>query len=138
MFIAMEYVSGGSLEKYMRKLKRVEVKEICREVTAQLLEALVELQRKQIAHRDLKPSNILISSTSPLLVKICDFGIAKSADIDASGLKTYAGTVKYMAPEIQGYLPTEKYESRGTYTIAVDMWSLGMVCHELHTGSVPF
>ncbi|KAH8144496.1 uncharacterized protein LAJ45_11507 [Morchella importuna] len=43
-----------------------------------------------------------------------------------------------MAPEIQGYLPTEKYESRGTYTIAVDMWSLGMVCHELHTGSVPF
>jgi serine/threonine protein kinase len=56
MFIAMEYVSGGSLEKYMRKLKRVEVKKICREVTAQLLEALVELQRKQIAHRDLKPS----------------------------------------------------------------------------------
>ncbi|KAH0604213.1 uncharacterized protein H6S33_007244 [Morchella sextelata] len=56
MFIAMEYVSGGSLERYMRKLKRVE--------------------------------NILISSTSPLLVKICDFGIAKSADIDASGLKT--------------------------------------------------
>lgn len=43
-----------------------------------------------------------------------------------------------MAPEIQGYLPTEKYESRGRYTIAVDMWSLGMVCHELHTGSVPF
>jgi serine/threonine protein kinase len=53
-------------------------------------------------------------------------------------LKTEVGTAKYMAPEISGYFPRAQLAHTRRYTAMVDIWSLGMISHELFTGNLPF
>jgi hypothetical protein len=75
-----------------------------------------------------------VASTSPLRLKLADFGIAKSTSQD-SVMRTAIGTSKYIAPEVYNLLnlgPEEEYSQ------AVDMWALGTIAHEIMTGSIPF
>lgn len=53
-------------------------------------------------------------------------------------MKTAVGTAKYMAPEISGFLPRAQLGHTRGYTALVDIWSLGMISHELFTGNLPF
>lgn len=64
-------------------------------------------------------------------IKLADFGLSKSTH--GTQLRTRFGTISYMAPELLDILPRQR-----TYTMAVDMWSLGCLVHELLTGEVPF
>ncbi len=62
------------------------------------------------------------------MVKLADFGLAKKWDPDA--LKnTYGGTNGYLAPEINPLSPT--------YHFGTDIWSLGVVLHEMMYGNKP-
>src|SRR5437899_641142 len=79
----------------------------------QILSALEYLHGLKIAHRDVTPSNILVKSRNPLITKLSDFGISRQ-----NTLKTCCGTKRYAAPEIY---------SKSTYSLEVDIWSLGMV-----------
>jgi serine/threonine protein kinase len=82
---------------------------------------------------------VLIAETSPVRVKLADFGIAKSPSLLASVMETRTGSSAYMAPEVSGY--NDKYlrrPGRGGYTKAVDMWALGALTHEIYTGIAPF
>ncbi|EDR08102.1 uncharacterized protein LACBIDRAFT_250005 [Laccaria bicolor S238N-H82] len=102
----------------------------CQYFIYQTLRALKALHSADVLHRDLKPSNLLLNSNCDL--KICDFGLARSArpppDIDDTStfMTEYVATRWYRAPEV---MLTFK-----EYTRAIDMWSVGCVLAEMLSG----
>ena len=98
----------------------------------QVLKSLKFMHSGQLLHRDLKPANILLNSEC--LVKVADFGLARSVSAQEEGnnpvLTDYVATRWYRAPEI--LLGSTKY------TKAVDMWSLGCILGELLAGKPIF
>jgi mitogen-activated protein kinase 15 len=93
----------------------------------QLLKALKYMHTAGMLHRDMKPSNMLLNSDC--LVKVCDFGLARSiASLSSNAgnnpvLTDYVATRWYRAPEI--LLGSTKY------TKGVDMWSIGCILGEV-------
>lgn len=82
---------------------------------------------KHQIHRDMKPGNILINTYG--LVKLTDFGIAKTLENSSAYCNTFVGTKTYMSPErIMGK----------EYSYSSDIWSLGLILFELATGVFPY
>ena len=75
----------------------------------------------------MKPQNILISANG--IVKLCDFGFARSMSTNTIVLTSIKGTPLYMAPEI--------FEGEA-YSHKVDVWALGCVFYQMLTGITPF
>ena len=75
----------------------------------------------------MKPQNILISANG--IVKLCDFGFARSMSTNTIVLTSIKGTPLYMAPELVQELP---------YNHTVDLWSFGVIIYELFVGTPPF
>ena len=132
VYVAMEYFPLGDLQRYMdAPIPETQVKIIM----FQLLEGLKIMHQNSFTHRDLKPQNIFVVRDSPSFwVKIGDFGITKRITRDGTYLITEIGTREYLAPEVLGYID----EETSKYTNAVDIWSLGCVCHRLLTMLPPF
>ena len=57
------------------------------------------------------------------LAKLTDFGLSKYAPEDLTALKTFCGTMNYVAPEIL------RHKGKKEYTPQVDVWSLGVVLY---------
>mmetsp|Transcript_33707 Transcript_33707/g.38324 ORF Transcript_33707/g.38324 Transcript_33707/m.38324 type:complete len:358 (-) Transcript_33707:459-1532(-) len=99
----------------------------------QILKSLKYMHSGELLHRDLKPSNILLNSEC--LVKVADFGLARSVAYEDNGgtnpvLTDYVATRWYRAPEI--------LLGSTQYTKGVDMWSLGCILGELLSGKPIF
>ncbi|KAI5839421.1 kinase-like domain-containing protein [Morchella snyderi] len=133
LFIAMEYVQFGDLSMIAKEERRTHARTIAR----QTLCALNILHEGGICHRDIKPQNILVASLDPFRIKIADFGASKylAAEEDFS----IVGTPGYMAPELlkMAIIPRSQ-QGEAIYTLAVDLWSLGCVIHEMLTFRIPF
>jgi len=87
---------------------------------------LRKAHHNNIIHRDIKPSNIMLTTDGE--VKIVDFGIAKIIGVDLTRSGKQIGTLAYMSPEM---LAGEAVDRR------TDIWSLGVVLHEMLTGKRP-
>jgi serine/threonine protein kinase len=126
IYLIVEYCELD-LDKFLNKraLKEKHVKNIF----TQIKNGLNYLHDNNIIHRDLKPHNILLKKVNnEYLVKICDFGLAKSK-IDEVDHKTICGSPLYMAPEII---------IKGKYSYQVDFWALGIMLYEMIYGTQPF
>jgi hypothetical protein len=125
-YIAMEYVSGGSLRPLVGRLSFPQVFGALEGVLAGLAHA----ESRGIVHRDLKPENVLITRGGG--VKIADFGIARAYNALTPSLTSTGsaiGTPAYMAPE------QVLDEPLGPHT---DLYALGVVAYELLAGRPPF
>ncbi|PAA64220.1 hypothetical protein BOX15_Mlig026057g1, partial [Macrostomum lignano] len=98
--------------------------ELYQSIAMQLLEAVRHCHSMSIVHRDIKPANILLSNRG--VVKLADFGMARSLSHRRRTLNLSVVTLPYRAPELLLGTPD--------YTEAVDVWSVGCVIAEMITG----
>lgn len=134
LYLVMELLRGHTLASELGKGRRLNAKRTVT-IAAQLCDALEAAHAQGIVHRDLKPSNIVILDDPPGrdLIKVLDFGLAKSLIQDSGSLVTNTdallGTPLYMAPEqIEGRESDQR----------ADLYSLGCMMYEMLTGRPPF
>ena len=133
-FIAMELVRGETLRALAAAPQPAEA---LARLGAQVARALAVAHAAGIVHRDVKPENVMVRPDG--YVKVLDFGIARlvaardgrttAADAAPTVTGCAVGTLRYMSPE----------QACGeAVTGATDVFSLGLVLHELATGRHPF
>ena len=126
-FLVMELVEGSTLAQVVSQRGALATAQVSH-VMSQLAAALATAHRSGVVHRDLKPSNVIIAPGGR--AKLMDFGIAKSLDGPShTAAGQVLGTTYYISPEQALGEPV---------TPATDLYSLGVVAHELLTGAKPF
>jgi len=126
VYIAMEYFPGGDLRSRMREaMPWAEALGYLRQLAA----ALGALHAIGVLHRDVKPGNVLLRDDAS--VALIDFGLARQLGLesDITGTGAIFGTPHYMSPEQGHGLPLDERS---------DLYSLGVVLHEMLTGQKPF
>ncbi|XP_077137758.1 protein kinase C-like 1B [Ranitomeya variabilis] len=98
LFYVMDYMVGGDLHQLIKSKAPFDI-ETTRLYTAELTCGLQFLHSRGIKHRDLKPLNIFIDGDSH--TKIGDFGLSNIDVYEDEKVSGYAGTPKYMAPEVR-------------------------------------
>jgi predicted Ser/Thr protein kinase len=122
LYIAMEYLPGGSLKDLIAGGKMNTGDAI--KVIGQVLRGLAYAHGQKILHRDVKPANVLFDDSGR--AKLTDFGVARMMERTAAS--TRIGTVPYMAPE--------QLEGRATFTS--DIYAAGVMLYEMLTGRRAF
>jgi len=127
-YMAMELVRGGSAKGFLDARGAFNWPESTR-VIADACRGLVACHAAGLIHRDIKPANIIRSVEG--VVKLADFGLAKSTDSDRNSItgSGIVGTPDYMSPE---QCRAEKLDHR------TDIYSLGAAFYSLLTGKAPF
>jgi serine/threonine protein kinase len=154
-FVALEYVSGGSLAELTSRT--AVTSRVAAQLVAKLALALQYAHDRGVIHRDIKPANVLLAPQSDEVLggdaadrsasiangepidrlwfepKITDFGLARLSNLDDRQTRSGAiiGTPAYMAPE----------QALGKQTLvgpAADIYSVGAILYELLTGRPPF
>ena len=97
LFLAMEYVPGGSFSQRLADPDSLPIHERIR-ITAEVADALAHAHDRGVLHRDVKPANILL--TPHLDAKVTDFGIGKllTGDTDLTSTGQMVGSPAYMSP----------------------------------------
>ncbi|MFB6888436.1 Stk1 family PASTA domain-containing Ser/Thr kinase [Kitasatospora sp. NPDC056327] len=131
VFLAMEYVPGGTLRDLLRDRGALSIRAAL-DILEPVLAALGSAHRAGLVHRDVKPENVLITDDG--LVKVADFGLVRvlnAADgaVTAATGDTVLGTVSYLAPE--QIHPGAETDQR------VDVYAAGILLYEMLTGSRP-
>ncbi|MDZ4403775.1 protein kinase [Prosthecobacter sp.] len=124
LYLVMEHVNGLDLHRLIHRGELTHAH--IRSLVLQLCDALQYAHDHGVIHRDIKPANILI--TENWQAKIVDFGLARDKNADSSGETEY-GTPDYVAPErLQAGAPVDH---------RADIYSLGIVIHEMFTKLTP-
>ncbi len=130
-FLVLEFLPGGTLRRRIKELRaRHEPFPVHDAVSIAIAIAggLNHAHRAGIVHRDVKPENVMFNAEG--VVRITDFGLAKSAyseELTKTGAAL--GTAAYMAPE---------QASENQTSPLSDLFSLGIVLHEMIAGHRPF
>ncbi|MBI2806362.1 MAG: serine/threonine protein kinase [Planctomycetes bacterium] len=138
-YLAMEYVDGPNLERYVKKHGPLPFG-LASEVIYQVANGLQHAHEKGMVHRDIKPANLLLQQEDgheTVRAKILDFGLARLQTVDAPRAKsvlakenTVMGTPDFLSPEQSTNLHDVDIRS--------DLYSLGCTFYYLLTGEVPF
>ncbi|MEM9658847.1 MAG: serine/threonine-protein kinase, partial [Planctomycetota bacterium] len=134
-YLASAYCSGGTLEDWI-EMHGPASPRVAADLVEQLAAAVQHAHARGILHRDIKPSNVLIDPEAPRgdrpapHVRLTDFGLARFLDEASRELTRDSapiGTAAYMAPE----QAAGRADDTGVHS---DIWSLGVILHELLTG----
>ncbi|HYC36694.1 MAG TPA: serine/threonine-protein kinase [Usitatibacter sp.] len=125
-YIVMEYVDGGTLEKFCQPESLLETREVA-EIIFKCVRALAFAQTIGLTHRDLKPGNILHKEGTE--IKIADFGAAINRVADRTMISN-VGSPAYMAPEL--------VTGAAQASHITDIYALGVVMYYLLSGKLPF
>jgi serine/threonine-protein kinase len=124
-FMVMEFLRGEDLRHALKNGHLVDLTAKVK-VALQVARALEYIHSQKIIHRDIKPENVHINSAG--VVKLMDFGIAKTEGLAMTRAGYVLGTPYYMAPEqVMGQNVTEQ----------VDVYSFGIMLFELLAGNKP-
>jgi Tol biopolymer transport system component/predicted Ser/Thr protein kinase len=138
-FITMEYVAGKTLASLIPS-RGMPIRQFL-EITLPLVEAVSAAHQQRVTHRDLKPDNVMLGDEGR--VKVLDFGLAKpmpglgddtmetayALRSAKTGVGQIVGTAAYMSPEQAEGKPVDNRS---------DVFSLGIMFHEMVTGQRPF
>lgn len=126
-YLAMEYVAGLDLKRYIKEHYPLSNEEAVR-IMGQILLAMRLAHTRGIVHRDLKPQNILLTPDGT--VKVTDFGIAVAfAETSLTQTNSMLGSVHYLSPE----------QARGSKaTVQSDIYAMGIIFYEMLTGHIPY
>ena len=126
-YLAMEYVAGLDLKRYIKEHYPLSNEEAVR-IMGQILLAMRLAHTRGIVHRDLKPQNILLTPDGT--AKVTDFGIAVAfAETSLTQTNSMLGSVHYLSPE----------QARGSKaTVQSDIYAMGIIFYEMLTGHIPY
>ncbi len=133
-FMVMELMEGSDLAQLSKQGHVFPVEQVV-DYILQACEALAEAHSKDIIHRDLKPGNLFLAKqpNGTSIIKLLDFGISKTLSGPDHGLTqtdAVVGSPRFMAPE--------QLKSAKDVDQRADIWSLGVLTHELLTGKAAF
>jgi eukaryotic-like serine/threonine-protein kinase len=132
LYYLMELLSGSDLAVELQNRGALPLG-LGLEFLRQICLGLSEVHRAGIVHRDLKPANIFVLEGEPYHLKLTDFGIAKNTAISSRGTShgQILGTPTYMSPE-QALGEVNRVSPQS------DLYSLGIIAHEMLTGQPTF
>src|SRR5207302_3668493 len=125
-FYAMEFIDGETVESLIRRQGPLDPVLALR-IAIQVARALNAAQKHQLVHRDIKPSNLmLIHEDEDLVVKVIDFGLAKSSrkedaeDSASLSISGFVGTPHFASPE---QLEEKEIDVRSDiYSLGFTLW----------------
>ncbi|MHC1783619.1 MAG: substrate-binding domain-containing protein [Anaerolineaceae bacterium] len=130
VFIAMEYLPGGSLKQKLEKDGALSFNETLT-IMKDVFSGLQEAHEQGLVHRDIKPANILFNKKGRAVIG--DFGLARAVQNSSSSGSSSGGAVgtpAYRAPEL--------WLGKPPASPATDIYSLGCVLSEMLSGNVLF
>src|SRR2546430_15835091 len=138
-YMVWEFIDGTNIQKWIFQNGPIPPR-LTVEIAVQALHGLEHRHSMGLIHRDISPENIMLSQDhhGKLLVKVIDFGIAKSLAEGESGqgltqTGMFLGKLKYASPEQAGFLKEgEHLDPRS------DLYSFGIVLYEMLAGKAPF
>jgi hypothetical protein len=126
VFLAMPLYPGETLKDRLAREGRLSP-DAALEIAVQVTAGLAAAHEAGIVHRDLKPGNVMLLPDGA--VKVLDFGLAKIRDVSLTRSQMTLGTIGYTPPE----------QLRGERAAAqADLWAIGVMLHEMLTGTPPF
>lgn len=125
-YIAMEYVRGITLERYVQEHKVEPGRLIA--MMRELIDSLIQVHAQGILHRDISPSNIMVQEDETL--KLIDFGAAASEERRAMGKDQ---TVIFN----RKFAPLEQYDENGAQGPWTDVYALSATLYYLVSGQFP-
>lgn len=141
-YIVMQKCNGLTLRQIMvRCVPSFTEKDAVECVIRPLVSALIYMHSMGIVHRDIKPENVVIGmNESATCLKLLDFGLAN--DLTSFQARSSAGTMQYMAPELffsnkANVMHVDSVDNK-SYTLATDVWALGVMVYEMLHGIRPF
>jgi len=123
IYFIMEYAGKGDIWRILRDNGHFNEAKTASYIL-QVCKALMYMHSMNVIHRDLKPENIIMGCDD--LLKLGDFGW--SVYNGDNKRYTFCGTAEYLPPEIC---------TESVYSLAVDIWCLGILCYEFCTGTTP-
>lgn len=130
LYLVFDYIRNGTLKDKLDMFYNFK-NEVTRFYSAEIIMALEYLRKKDIIHRDIKLANILLDEK--FHIKLCDFGMSVVIDKEDRYKKHHRlislGTPGHHAPETLNFCAA---------TFGTDLWGLGCVIYECHTGLLAF
>ena len=122
VWMMMTFCELGDLNHFHRERNLSD--EINNEIMKQIMSGIKYLHEKDSVHRDIKPGNILVSSVTPLQLKLADFDVCKCLDpeVETSLMTSNVGTLAFKAPEFFLRTSPGKIE----YHRNVDIYAAGL------------
>src|SRR5258706_11134064 len=138
-FMVMELLRGEDLGQLLTNIGTLPIHDAV-DYVLQACHAIAEAHAMGIVHRDLKPSNLFLTrrSDGTALVKVLDFGISKAMNPDKDGQFSANLTATSAIMGSPLYMSPEQVRNAKQVDARADIWSLGVILHELLTGTPAF